>query len=161
MTPSSPPDHRQALSLSPTPARTGGGIAVMLGLAALLLRTAPGQEPLPQAVMIAVAVATLWVAFALWRGRHDCLRWTAQGLIDGQGRVIAPRDAIQGVDRSPLSLRPSNGFNLALRRAQPRAWQPGLYWCLGRRVGIGGLAPPSESKAMADRIALDTAPPPE
>ena len=161
MTSSPQPDRTEALVLEPTPARTATGIGVMVALAALLLRAALGQGPLSQAAMIAVAVAALALALSLWRGRGDSLHWTAQGLVDGQGRVIAARHAIARVDRSPLSLKPSNGFNLAMKGPQPRTWQPGLYWCLGRRIGIGGLTPPGVAKAMADRIALDTAPPPE
>ena len=153
MTRSAPP------ILAPTAFRTGTGITVMAALALLLLRAAAGQGSVSQALMIAGGLAALALAWAIWRGRADSLHWTDAGLTDAEGRVIAPRDDIVRVDRNPLALRPSNGFTLHLNRSQARAWQPGLYWRVGQRVGVGGLTSPGVAKALADRIALDTAPP--
>jgi len=42
-----------------------------------------------------------------------------------------------------------------LRRAtQPRAWSPGMWWRMGRRVGIGGTVAAGPAKFMAEQIAL-------
>ena len=143
--------------LAPTGFRTATGIAVMLALALLLLRAALGQGVVAQALMIAAALAALALALAMWRGRADSLHWTEAGLTDAAGRLIAGRDAIARVERNPMALKPSNGFTLHLARPQPRAWRPGLYWRVGQRVGVGGLTAPGVAKALADRIALDTA----
>ena len=144
--------------LAPTAFRTATGIAVMAGLALLLLSAAAAQGAVAQALMIAAALAALALAFAMWRGRSDSLRWTDAGLSDAAGQVIARRDDIVRVERNPIALKPSNGFTLHLARPHARAWQPGLYWRIGRRVGVGGLTSPGVAKALADRIALDTAP---
>ena len=145
--------------LAPTGFRTTTGIAVMTALAALLLRSALAQQGIAQAVMIAAALAALALALAMWRGRRDRLSWTDAGLTDAAGRVIARRDGIARVDRNPMALKPSNGFTLHMTEPQARAWQPGLYWRIGQRVGVGGLTSPGVAKALADRIALETVEP--
>ncbi|MFZ3584060.1 hypothetical protein ACOI1H_18105 [Loktanella sp. DJP18] len=144
--------------LAPTVFRTTTGILMMGGLAVLLLRTALHQGFATQAVMVAGGLAALALAFAMWRGRGDSLRWTDRGLMDGAGQLIAARDQIVAVDRNPMALKPSNGFTLRMAVSQSRTWQPGLYWRIGRRVGVGGLTSPGVAKALADRIALETAP---
>ncbi|WP_386682970.1 hypothetical protein [Loktanella sp. R86503] len=151
MTQAAPP------TLAPTAIRTATGIGVMLAVAALLLRSAVSQGPIAQALMIAAGLAALALGYAMWQGRDDSLIWTQDGLTDAAGHLIAARGDIIGVDRSPMALKPSNGFTLRMKTAQPRGWQPGLYWRMGRRIGVGGLTPPSVSKALADRIALDIA----
>ena len=143
--------------LAPTAFRTVTGLGVMAALAVLLLRAASGQEIVAQAFMIAAVLAALALAIAIWRGRNDSLHWTDAGLTDAAGRVIAARPRIARVDRNPMAIKPSNGFTLHMSAPQPRAWQPGLYWRIGQRVGVGGLTSPGVAKALADRIALDTA----
>ena len=39
----------------------------------------------------------------------------------------------------------------------PAAWQPGLWWRLGNRIGVGGMTPGSQAKAMAEIIAIKLA----
>lgn len=143
--------------LQATPFRRATGMIVMLLLAVLLLRTALSQGIVGQALMVAAGVAALALAWALLKARGQSLHWQQAGLCDGAGHVIAARDQILAVDRGALALKPSNGFTLRLRDPQPRQWSPGLWWRLGRRVGVGGLASPGVAKALADRIALDTA----
>ncbi len=144
--------------LAPTPFRTVTGLSVMVALAALLFNAALPLGIVGQALLIAAALAALALAFAMWRGRGDSLHWTEAGLTNAAGRVIAARSAILSVDRNPMALKPSNGFTIHLDAKEPQAWQPGLYWRIGQRVGVGGLTSPGVAKALADRIALDTAP---
>ena len=33
------------------------------------------------------------------------------------------------------------------------AWAPGMWWRVGRRVGVGGLTGGAESRAVADALA--------
>jgi hypothetical protein len=42
---------------------------------------------------------------------------------------------------------------LRLSDKAPRAWYPGLWWRMGRRVGIGGVTSAAQTKAMAEIIA--------
>ncbi|MEJ6609340.1 MAG: hypothetical protein QNL63_06380, partial [Paracoccaceae bacterium] len=71
--------------------------------------------------------------------------------------VIAYVDQIVSIDRGMLAFKPSNGFIFKVKTAQPRAWNPGLWWRFGRRVGVGGVTPGSSTKMMADIIAAKLA----
>ena len=78
----------------------------------------------------------------------------AEGLRDGNGRLLCRMDQIAGVDRGAFAFKPSNGFLVKLKEPMPRVWQPGLWWRLGRRIGVGGVTPAGQGKFMADMIAL-------
>ena len=63
---------------------------------------------------------------------------------------VAAWDDIARVERGAFALRPSNGFLLHLHAPGPRAWAPGLWWRLGRRLGVGGVTAAGQSKGMAE-----------
>lgn len=80
------------------------------------------------------------------------LELTAEVLRDSSGVVLAQTQDIVGVDRGMLAFKPSNGFLMKTRTPLGRCWQPGLYWRLGRRVGIGGVTPAAQTKLMSETI---------
>ena len=61
---------------------------------------------------------------------------------------------IASVDRGAFAFKPSNGFTVRLKSPAPRAWLPGLWWRLGRRVGVGGATPGKAARDMADVITI-------
>jgi hypothetical protein len=63
-------------------------------------------------------------------------------------------DGIRSVERGAFAFKPSHGFTLVMKEKQPRAWAPGLWWRLGRRVGVGGVTSAGQTKFMAEQIAL-------
>lgn len=73
---------------------------------------------------------------------------------DSTGQILAQMDDIVGVDRGAFALKPSNGFTLVLREKAPRAWVPGMWWRMGRRVGVGGTTGAGPAKFMAEQIAF-------
>ena len=73
---------------------------------------------------------------------------------DSSGTVLARIDEIRSVVRGTFALKPSNGFTLVLNSKKPRAWMPGLWWRLGRRVGVGGVTNAGQAKFMAERISM-------
>jgi hypothetical protein len=75
-------------------------------------------------------------------------------LTDSEGTVLARVEDIVAVNRGAFAIKPSNGFTLTLKNPAPRAWQPGLWWRLGRRVAVGGVTPGSQARPMADIIAV-------
>jgi hypothetical protein len=42
---------------------------------------------------------------------------------------------------------------IRLKTPASRVWAPGLWWRFGKRVGVGGVTPAGQGKAMADVIA--------
>lgn len=132
------------------------GMVVLGGLALMLLwlgATLPQPGPW-QLVFLAAGILFGAGALALWRATAVDLVLTETGLFDTDGRALARMDQIRGVDRGFFAIRPSNGFVLSLREAPGRAWAPGLYWRLGRRIGVGGVTRAAEGKAMADILAI-------
>ena len=45
----------------------------------------------------------------------------------------------------------TNGFVVRARNSMPAAWTPGIWWRMGRRIGVGGLT--GEGEAMAELLA--------
>ncbi len=135
----------------------GLGVLAFLALALLVLALGPSQGLL---VSILVMIMALMVLAALWRMLRATaleLILTPEGLSDSSGYLIAPMDQIEGVDRGTFAFKPSNGFVLRLSESKPYAFKPGLYWQVGRRVGVGGVLRAAETKQMADVIAIEIA----
>lgn len=105
-------------------------------------------------VTLAAALAALWLALQLALAADQGVVLTGGGLDDTAGGSIVALEDIEIIDRGLLSARPSNGFVLRTRTRQAPAWRPGVWWRMGRRVGIGGILPKAQTKRMADRLAL-------
>jgi hypothetical protein len=130
----------------------------MLGLlGAILLWVAlatPPSAPGWSLFLLAFGAVAIFGGWRLWQATAPGLVLTGDGLVDTTGRTIARLDEIVAVERGMLAFKPSNGFLLRLSRPAPRHWSPGLWWRLGRRVGVGGVTGAGETRAMADLIAL-------
>ncbi len=103
--------------------------------------------------LVGVGAGALWLAQRMWRATRHRIELTEQGLRSSDGTEIARIDEIEVLDRGFMAFKPSNGFVLRLSSVHGRNWQPGLWWRLGRRVGIGGVTPGSQSKAMSEILA--------
>ena len=104
--------------------------------------------------LLVLGAASLYLAFRMYEASTRVVELTRTELRDDTGRVIALVADIQNMDRGVFAFKPSNGFLLRTARpAGPRAWQPGMWWRLGRQVGIGGVMRASQSKFMSEMIA--------
>lgn len=131
------------------------GIAMMLGLGGLMIFLALGPEVqaiVIQVPLLAFGLAVLFLAEKMRRATALRLELTGTQLRDSSGRVLASVDQIQAIDRGMFAMKPSNGFMLKLNAAQGAAWMPGLYWRLGRRVGVGGVTSPGQTKFMSEML---------
>lgn len=106
-----------------------------------------------QVFLIAVGAAALWCADAMRRATASCIELTPLVLRDGDGTVIAHVADIQGMDRGLFAFKPSNGFLIKTATSGTRVWRPGLWWRFGRRIGIGGMTPGSQTKFMSEILA--------
>jgi len=79
---------------------------------------------------------------------------TEDRIFDSAGRELARFEDIKKVDRSFFAFKPSNGFLLITTKKAPRVWAPGLWWRLGRYVGVGGITPAAQTKSMAEILAF-------
>ncbi|AJE48034.1 hypothetical protein [Celeribacter indicus] len=149
------------LILSVSPARRVVACLMLLLLGALLVWVVlrpEGIGPGYGAMLLVLAAGAVWLALALWLATARRLVLTGEALVEeGSGRLLCRLDDIARVERGTFAFKPSNGFLLRLKTPGPRVWAPGLWWRIGRRIGVGGVTPASQAKAMADVIAARVA----
>ena len=88
----------------------------------------------------------------LRRAEVTVLELTREALREKGGAVLVRMDQIATVNRGVFAFKPSNGFVIITHAPQPLQWNPGLWWRVGRRIGVGGVAPAVQAKYMADVI---------
>nr|WP_319246982.1 hypothetical protein [uncultured Celeribacter sp.] len=152
------PEHSAPteLTLMASPVRRSSASAMLVLLGGLLIWVAVDapEMALPWlALLLVLAVGSLGLAWHVWRASAHGLVLTEEALCDGSGRVVCRLEDIAAVERGTFAFKPSNGFLITLKTTHTRAWAPGVWWRLGRRVGVGGVTPASQGKAMADVIA--------
>ena len=129
---------------------------VSLGLlGVMVIYTAIARPPAPgwQIFLLVVGGGAIWCAAAMRRATASAVELTPLVLRDADGTEIAKVADIVGMDRGFFAFKPSNGFLLKTATAGPRVWRPGLWWRFGRRIGIGGMTPGSQTKFMSEVLA--------
>ena len=151
-----PDDEGVYARVGASPIRRFFACVVLFGLGALLIYVPLVQPPafLGIVVMIGLGLGMLFVGEKLRRATTGELLLTDAGLLDEKGRVLAPLAHIKQVERGAFAIKPSNGFTLVLTEKADAAWQPGLWWRLGKRVGVGGVVSAGAAKFMAEQLAL-------
>jgi hypothetical protein len=142
--------------LRPSPARRAFGALTQAGLGAILLWIAaatPPVEPAWLVFLVVLGAGAIVLALRGWRRSEAPLILRRDGLWEEGGAAVAPLGEVEAVDRSLFTFKPSNGFLLRLRRPLGAAWAPGMWWRLGRRVGIGGVISGADSKIAADILS--------
>ncbi len=134
--------------------RRVAGVVTFLALSVVLLWVSVQRPPILylQILMIAGGIGALFGARAVWRSGADAVVLTAAGLHDTQGTPIAPIEEIEAVDGGFFAFRPSNGFTVRLRTGASLQWRPGLWWRIGRRIGVGGMTPRQSGKLMSNLL---------
>ncbi len=143
--------------LEVSPGRRFFGFGVLAVLGGMLSFLALGQGEIDigfRILLLGFGASGLWVATTMLRVTSAGLELTADVLRSDTGEVIARVCDIASVDRGVFAFKPSNGFLLRLKHSSPICWRPGLWWCLGRRVGVGGVTSASQTKAMAEILSI-------
>lgn len=138
-----------------SPARRVMGVGMLAALGLLTLSV--GMSSAPgfgwQVFLVAIAAASLWMAYRMWQATAHRVELTPLGLRCSDGVEIVSIADLEVMDRGFFAFKPSNGFLMRARTAAPRAWYPGLWWRTGRRIGVGGVTPGSQTKTMTEIIA--------
>ncbi|MEO1107896.1 MAG: hypothetical protein AAFX90_08250 [Pseudomonadota bacterium] len=124
-----------------------------VGVLVLYVALSTPPELVWQVFLIVVGGAALWLAYSVWQATQDRIELTRTELRTGAGRLIALVDEIEAVDRGVFAFKPSNGFLVRTRATTSNNWAPGLWWRLGRRVGVGGMTAASEAKFMSEILS--------
>ena len=118
------------------------GITMLAAIGVLSVYVAFAAPPALswQLFLIAVGALALWMAEQLRRATLLRLELTRDVLRDTSGEILAQVADITGVERGMLAFKPSNSLLAVTKKPGPRGWRPGLWWRLGRRIGVGGVA---------------------
>ena len=146
-----PDENGVLMEIGAAPARRGAAVGAVYLAGGLLVWLGATSGAV---VVVALGAGGLVVAEILRRSSRVWISLTEEGLFDSRGVKIATWDEIAGIERGSFALKPSNGFGLRLRERAPRAWVPGIWWRIGRRVGVGGVLPPRPTRFMAEDMAL-------
>lgn len=141
-------------------ARRAVAVAVLcaLGLIHLwIVITTPPAAIIGSLFLYAVGFGALYMAFRIWTATKSRLLLTDEDIREETGRVLCRVEDIERIERGAFAFKPSNGFVVVLKEKAPRGWAPGLWWRIGRRVGVGGVTSAGAGKAMADVVAARVA----
>jgi hypothetical protein len=136
------------------------GIGMLALLGGLLVYVSFATPPATigwQVFLLLLGAGSVYLAEKMRRATERVIQLTAAGLHDDTGALIASIDEIAAVSRGTFAVKPSNGFTLRLKSGGMRAWQPGVYWRFGKRVGIGGVLPGPQTKIMAEMLEAQLA----
>ena len=148
-------DREILLSIKASPGRHWMGVISMYLLGLLLIYVAFARPPSFGwlVFLLAFGCGSLWLAEKMRRATERVINLSEAGLHDDTGTVIAAIEDINKIDRGVFAFKPSNGFLIRLKTKDlPRRWEPGLWWRLGRQVGIGGVTAASQSKPVAELL---------
>lgn len=142
-------------TLGVSSARLALGTVGQAALGALLIAVAV-TAPTPgigwRLLLLGLGAFAVWNAWELWKAGRRRLILTRESLSDDEGRQLCAIADVASVSRSVFAMKPARGFALTLRSPAPRAWVPGLWWRVGRRLGVGGVTSAIETRLMAETI---------
>jgi hypothetical protein len=120
-----------------------------------ILLSTPPAALIGKVFLLTMGAVLLFGAYRVWVSTRCDLVMTAEDIREDGGRILCRIDDIHHVQRGAFAFKPSNGFVIVLNDNMPsgRGWAPGLWWRLGRRIGVGGVTSPGAGKAMADVLA--------
>jgi len=131
----------------------GVGMLGIVGMLVVLVALAAPPEPGWQIFLLVIGGASFWLAQRMWFATKDAIELTRTQLRTGSGRVICEVADIEAIDRSVFAFKPSNGFLVLTRVSGKNTWEPGLWWRLGRRIGVGGMTAAAETKFMSEMLS--------
>lgn len=140
--------------------RRAFGLFALGALGAMLIYLAFVAPPAGfgfQAMLVGLGALSLWLTSRMWRTTQLALELTAHELRLSDGTCLTRVEDIAGIDRGAFAFKPSQGFTLKLAAKAQVGWHPGMWWRIGRRLGVGGVTSGSQAKIMADVISATIA----
>lgn len=143
--------------LEVAPSRRFFGVGTLAGLGVVMLYIAiisPPAQVLMLAILVLIGAAFLGAAKKLWDATAESLIMTREDITTSSGRLLCRIDDIEKIDRGFFAFKPTNGFLVLLKEPTTRSWSPGLWWHLGKHIGIGGVTSPRQAKEMSAMISM-------
>ncbi|MDG1738740.1 MAG: hypothetical protein P8L68_09915 [Paracoccaceae bacterium] len=132
----------------------GASTLAVLGFMMVYLGVSLQGEIASRAILTVGGAFMLWSTGRLLAAASQSLELTADELRASSGQVLARINDIEKVDRGTFAFKPSHGFIVIMKERQLRAWSPGMWWRLGRRIGVGGITNGGQNKAMAEMMTM-------
>lgn len=131
------------------------GIACTAGLGMVLFWIVFAGRPamIYQVLFLIMGGLSLYLADRLRRVGQDRIILTDTVLKLQSGPVLTSLDNIDTVERGAFAFKPPNGFLVKLKEPVQPGWAPGLWWKRGKVIGVGGVVPAGQSRAMAELIS--------
>ncbi|RKT35105.1 hypothetical protein BXY70_1133 [Roseovarius halotolerans] len=144
--------------LKASPGRRVLGVGTVLTLGAIAVYVALFEPPGHfgwTVFLLVLGMAALWLSNRMRQATMAQLELTHEVLRSSTGEVLAQVGDIEALERGVFAFKPSNGFTLRLKEGASgaRRWEPGLWWRMARRIGVGGVTPGAQSRAMAEILA--------
>ena len=133
------------------------GVLSIAGLGITLLYIAavfPPTKILALVALVLVGALFIWASTRLYRSTDNTILLTREAITTQSGHVLCRLEDIAKVDRGFFAFKPSNGFLVLLKERGERSWAPGMWWHLGKHLGIGGVTSPRQSKEMVSIIQM-------
>lgn len=149
-------DDTVIVALHAAPMRLAFALLVFGGLGVILIYlsfTSSGGAA-AKAFLLVLGLFVFFAGYLLKRAAEGALLLTTSGLETQDRVLLVPWEEMVAVDRGALAIKPSNGFTVKTKSPMRRGWALGLWWCVGRRFGVGGVASAGAAKFMAERIAM-------
>ncbi|WP_380054237.1 hypothetical protein ACFE33_13150 [Falsihalocynthiibacter sp. SS001] len=144
------------VEVKPSVLRRYFGLAVLYLLGAIILYVAfvqPPAELIWQLFLFAFGGVVVYLGEKMRKATLEAVQLTKDGLFSTDGTKLVGIENVRSIDRGVFAFKPSNGFTVNLYKKEGRAWAPGLWWRLGKRVGVGGVVQASHTKSMAEVLA--------
>lgn len=132
----------------------GLGSLGLLGVMLIYIAIVQSPEIQWRVFLLALGVGSLWLVDRMRRATASRIELTETELRDSDGTRIALVEEIDGLDRGFFAFKPSNGFLMRTTTKAATEWRPGMWWRVGRRIGVGGMMPAHQSKQVAEIIAI-------
>lgn len=133
------------------------GVIAVIGLGLTLLYICALYPPSRVIALILLTIlgfVFVWAGYRLFQSTKDAIILTREGISTESGKLLCDINDITSVDRGFFAFKPSNGFLIRLKSAGNRSWAPGMWWHLGKRIGIGGVTSPRQSKEMVSILQI-------
>ena len=143
------------ITVKPSPARLWFSVASLGALGALMLWIALAHPPAELGWRVFLLLGGGGIGWGAWRLvslQDRALVLTQTSLFDTQAGEICRIADIAQINRGVFAVKPARGFALTLATRHQRRWVPGLWWRIGRSVGVGGMTGAVETKLLAEMI---------
>lgn len=146
-------EERVLISIAPSLGRRWLGVLSIAGIGVLVMTLVFESQGLWRLFFLGVAIVAFLAADRLRVATAGSIELTETELRTGEGRVLASVSNVSAVERGAFAFKPSNGFLVRLHQPEGKGWAPGLWWQRGRYLGIGGVIPGGQSRAMAEILS--------